>query len=106
MALSVAPGEWIELGAGDAPEDGVDITHVRAMLRLSGPGASDALSYLCALDLSDTMTPNGAAARTLVADVATELIRDDQGDEPSYVLLVSRSFATHLWERLQAVASL
>jgi heterotetrameric sarcosine oxidase gamma subunit len=59
------------------------------------------LERVCAIDLSDSMTPNGAAARTLVAGVATELIRDDVAAEPSYLLLMSRSFARAVWERLE-----
>ncbi len=104
LVLSVAPGEWIVLG--DRPEgvDAVDLTHVRAAIRLTGPAATPVLEHLCALDLSDDMTPNGAAARTLVAGVATELVRDDIAGAPAYLLLVSRSFAAHTWERLAAVA--
>jgi len=102
LVFSISPGEWLVIG-GTAPPDGVDLTHVRAMFRLSGSGARDLLGHLCAIDLSDQMTPNGAAARTLVAGVATELVRDDVADEPSYLLLLSRSFARAVWERLLAV---
>jgi len=100
LVFSVAPGELIIVGEAARPADAVDITHVRAMFRLSGVGARHALEHLCSIDLGDEMTPNGAAARTLVAAVATELVRDDQGEEVSYLLLVSRSFAQHVWDRL------
>ena len=103
LALAVAPGEWIAVG-GKAPDDAVDLSHVRAMYRLAGPDARLLLSHVCALDLGDLMTPNGSAARTLVAGVATELVRDDTGDEVSYLLLMSRSFAHSVWERLTEVA--
>ena len=103
LVFSVAPDEWIAVGVGDLPVDAVDITHVRAMFRLSGAGARRTLEHLCALDLSETMTPHGAAARTLVAGVATELIRDDVAGELSYLLLMSRSFAQHVWDRVGAV---
>jgi sarcosine oxidase gamma subunit len=43
------------------------------------------------------MFPNGAAARTLVAGVATELVRDDVDGATSYLLLPSRSFGNYLW---------
>ena len=105
LTFSVAPGEWIGVGMEDRPPDAIDITHVRAMFRLTGGGAREVLERLCALDLSEPMTPNRAAARTLVADVATELIRDDVDDEPSYLLLISRSFARHVWDRLVAVGN-
>lgn len=104
LALSVTPGEWIEVSGSDAPAAGVDVTHVRAMFRLTGPGARPVLEHVCALDLSDLMTPNLAAARTLVAGVATELVREDIDGELSYLLLVSRSFAAHTWDRLVAAA--
>ncbi len=103
LVFSVAPGEWVEIGAGGLPPDAVDITHVRAMFRLSGAGARRALEHLCALDLSETMTPHGAAARALIAGVATELIRDDVDGELSYLLLMSRSFAQHVWGRVATV---
>jgi len=105
LVFCIAPGEWIELGAGEPPADAVDMTHVRAMFRLNGPGSRTVLEQLCALDLSDSMTPNDAAARTLVAATACELVRDDVDQELSYLLLVSRSFARHLWDRLIEVAT-
>lgn len=102
LVFSISPGEWIAIG--DRPGDGdFDLTHVRAMLRLTGPGAGRVLGHVCAIDLGDDMTPNGGAARTLVAGVAAELVRDDVAHEPSYLVLISRSFATHVWERLVAV---
>lgn len=104
LVVCVAPAEW--LSVGDRPETGdvVDLTHVRAAIRISGQGARKVLEHACALDLSDEMTPNGAAARTLVAGVATEIVRDDQEGEPSYLLLMSRSFARSLWEALESAA--
>ena len=102
LVFSISPGEWIIIG-GSAPAGSADLTHVRAMFRLSGPGATEVLEAVCAIDLSDQMTPNGAAARTLVAGVATELVRDDVAGERSYLLLMSRSFARAVWDRLLAV---
>lgn len=102
LVFSVSPGQWIVVG--DRPSaDAVDLTHVRAMFRVSGPGAKNLLERVCGLDLSDGMTPHGRAARTLVAGVATELVRDDLRGEPSYLLLMSRSFGRHVWDRLVAV---
>lgn len=94
LVWSVTPGEWTVLG--DRPEDAVDLTHVRAMLRLTGDDTATLINRVCALDLSDAMFPNGAAARTLFAGVATEIVRDDEGDTPSYLLLPSRSYSTYL----------
>lgn len=100
LVFSVAPGEWLILGDRPGGIDVVDLTHVRAMFRLIGTGARAMLEHVCAIDLSDEMTPNGAAARTLIAGVATELVRDDTPEGPSYLLLMSRSFARHVWDRL------
>lgn len=105
LVFSISPGEWIVVG-GPPPAGAVDLTHVRAMFRLSGSGARNVLEHVCAIDLSDPITPDRAAARTLVAGVATELVRDETQGEPSYLLLVSRSFAMHIWDRLVAIGSL
>lgn len=96
LVWSVTPGEWTVLG--NRPEEAVDLTHVRAMFRLTGREAATVINRVCALDLGDAMFPNGAAARTLFAGVATEIIRADQGDLPSYLLLPSRSFSTYVLE--------
>lgn len=105
MAFGVSPGEWIVIGGRPDGNDVVDLTHVRGAFRLTGTGARSVLEHVCALDLSDAMTPDGAAARTLVAGVATELVRDDAAGEPSYLLLMSRSFARSVWERLEAAGA-
>ena len=103
IVFAVAPDEWMVLGE-QADDEAVDITHVRAMFRVSGSDARFLLSHVCALDLSDEMTPDGSAARTLVAGVATELVRDDVDGAASYLLLMSRSFAHSVWERLVDVS--
>ena len=102
LVFSISPGEWIVVG-GRPSADAVDLTHVRALFRISGRGARNLLERVCALDLSEDMTPDGGAARTLVAGVATELVRKDREGEPTYLLLMSRSFAWHMWNRLVAV---
>ena len=94
LVWSVSPGEWTVLGA--EPDDSVDLTHVRAMFRLTGGDAVTLMNRVCALDFDDGMFPNGAAARTLFAGVATEIVRDDQGDVASYLLLPSRSYSTYV----------
>lgn len=96
LIWSVTPGEWTVLGS--RPDSAVDLTHVRAMFRLTGIDAATLINRVCALDLSDGMFPNGAAARTLFAGVATEIIRDDEHGAPSYLLLPSRSFSTYVLE--------
>jgi heterotetrameric sarcosine oxidase gamma subunit len=100
LVWSVTPGEWTVLG--NRPSDEVvDLTHVRSMFRLTGAEAAELLNRICTLDLSDGMFPNGAAARTLVAGVATEVVRDDIETTPSYLILPSRSFGTYLWDVIE-----
>lgn len=95
LVWSVSPGEWTVLG--DRPDgETVDLTHVRAMFRLTGDQAATLINRVCGLDLSDGMFPSGAAARTLFAGVATELVRDDIDGVPSYLIVPSRSFTTYI----------
>lgn len=94
LVWSVSPGEWTVLG--DRPDGAVDLTHVRAMFRLTGALASTLINRVCALDLDDGMFPDGAAARTSFAGVATEIVREDEKRTPSYLLLPSSSFGTYV----------
>lgn len=100
LVWSVTPGEWTVVGPAPQPDGVVDLTHVRVMFRLTGPDSPRLLAKICALDLGDEMFPNGAAARTLVAGVATELVRDDHEGERSFLILPSRSFGRYLLEVL------
>lgn len=100
LVWSVSPGEWTVLG--EHPDgEAVDLTHVRAMFRLTGDDAAELINRVCALDLSEGMFPGGAAARTLFAGVATELVRDDVEGAPSFLIVPSRSFATYLLEVIE-----
>lgn len=100
LIWSVSPGEWTVTGPRPDQDPAVDLTHVRVMFRLTGEEARPLLAKVCALDLTDAMFPGGAAARTLVAGVATELVRDDQDRVPSYLILPSRSFGRYVHEVL------
>lgn len=99
LEWSTSPGELTVEGICVEGRD-VDLTHVRAVFRLSGVAARSVLEKLCALDLADDMFPSGTAGRTLVAGVVAELVRDDLDDEPSYLLVPSRSFAAFLWDAI------
>lgn len=100
LVWSVTPGEWTVLGRRPEAE-AVDLTHVRAMLRLTGDDAAKLINRVCGLDLSDGMFPSGAAARTLFAGVATEIVRDDIDDKPSYLIVPSSSFKTYILEVIE-----
>lgn len=100
LVWSVSPGEWTITGSRPDRDPVVELTHVRVMFRLTGENARSLLAKVCALDLGDAMFPMGAAARTLVAGVATELVRDDQNGVLSFLILPSRSFARYLHDVL------
>jgi heterotetrameric sarcosine oxidase gamma subunit len=89
---------------GDDPVSVVDVTHGRALMRLSGADADRVLAKLCAIDLSDAVSPHGTAFRSSVAKVATDVIRDDlpgsDGTELSYLLHCERSSGQYLFDAL------
>lgn len=97
VAYSTAPGETMLLGhtPPDPGDTAVDMTHVRAVLQLSGDAAARVLAKVCGLDFSDAMFGTGSAGRTLMAHMAAEVVRDDD-EGPCYLLVTSRSFAQHL----------
>ncbi|MDN5931342.1 MAG: hypothetical protein L0I24_09815, partial [Pseudonocardia sp.] len=117
LVVGSGPGEWLVLGGADgrdelvarlerlADQPGefasvVDLTHGRALLRLHGADAAAALAKVCAIDLSDDVTPNGAALRTSVAKVVTDLVRDDADGVPGYLLHCERSSGRYLFDAL------
>jgi len=114
------PGEWLLLAApGQGPAlaarmgdlaarcpgelvTATDLTHGRALIRLTGPRAAGVLAKVCGIDTSEPVTPDGAAFRTSVAAVATDVIRDDTGGVPSYLLHCERSSGAYLFGELLA----
>jgi heterotetrameric sarcosine oxidase gamma subunit len=91
------------LAAESAPEEFVtvvDLTHGRALVRITGQEAAGLLARLCGVDLHDDMTPNGAAFRASVAGIATGVIRDDRAGAPSYFLHCERSSGQYLFDAL------
>jgi heterotetrameric sarcosine oxidase gamma subunit len=91
MATDSAPEEFVSV---------VDLTHGRALMRITGPDAADLLARLCGTDLEDDMAPDGAALRSAVAGVATDIIRDDRAGVPSYLLHCERSSGQYLFGAL------
>ncbi|MGD6980164.1 MULTISPECIES: 2Fe-2S iron-sulfur cluster-binding protein [Citricoccus] len=117
LVIGSGPGEWLVLAepcsgtrvladlgrlADDAEEQVsvVDLTHGRAMFRLTGREVTDLLASVCALDLSDDLVPDGSTLRTTVAGVVTDLVRLDEGGRPSYLLHCERSSGIYLSETL------
>jgi heterotetrameric sarcosine oxidase gamma subunit len=124
LVVGSGPGEWLLLAgpgqdvdpervtAPDPSASWVDLTHGRALIRLNGKSAPTVLAQVCGVDLSDTITPDGAAFRTSVAALATDVIRDDlpgaagsggvtpPGSTPSYLLHCERSSGQYLFDAL------
>jgi len=118
LVIGSGPGEWLLLAPPGWAEEVVarlptagengwvstfDVTHGRALVRLSGASAPALLSKVCAIDLADAVTPNGAAFRSSVATLVTDVVRDDlaeQGGEPSYLLGCERSSGQYLFDAL------
>ena len=96
LVYSTSPNEWTVLGDISTEMRWIDLTHVRAVIRISGADTTSLLAKVCALDFGDAMFPNGAAARTSVAKTASEVVRDDQAGTRSYLIVTSRSFGEYL----------
>ena len=103
-AAAAAVAGWLDTVAADsAPEEFVsvvDLTHGRALMRITGPDAAELMARLCGADLHDDMAPDGAALRAPVAGVATDIIRDDRAGVPSYLLHCERSSGQYLFGAL------
>jgi heterotetrameric sarcosine oxidase gamma subunit len=105
---AAAVTDWLATVAADAAGDEfvstTDLTHGRALVRVTGPDAAGLLARLCGTDLEDDMAPDGAALRSAVAGVATDIIRDDtmidRAAVPSYLLHCERSSGQYLFGAL------
>ncbi|MPZ00405.1 MAG: FAD-dependent oxidoreductase [Actinophytocola sp.] len=117
VVVGSGPGEWLVLGSPggqdkllsrmrdlveNTGEFGtvIDQTHGRALLKLSGNHAKDLLAKVCGVDLSDAATPDGAALRTSVARLVTDVIRLDDNGVPTYLLHCERSSGQYLFDAL------
>jgi heterotetrameric sarcosine oxidase gamma subunit len=106
LVVGSGPGEWTVLGDDSPPEpDGdfvsvIDVTHGRALMRLTGARAASLLAKLCAIDFSERVTPNGAAFRSSVAKLVTDVARDDRDGRPSYLVHCERSSGQYLFDAL------
>lgn len=121
LVVGSGPGEWLVLGApgtggdllagvgsivADSEEFAsvVDVTHGRALMRLTGEATPLLLSKVCAIDLADRVVPNGSAFRSSVARIVTDVVRDDRADGAagtrSYLLHCERSSGQYLADSL------
>jgi heterotetrameric sarcosine oxidase gamma subunit len=119
LVVGSGPGEWFvlappgaavqvagwltKMAADSAAEEFVsvvDLTHGRALIRITGRDAAELMARLCGVDLHDDMVPDGAALRAPVAGVATDITRDDRAGVPSYLLHCERSSGQYLFGAL------
>ena len=115
LVVGSGPGEWLLLGppgasavvAGrveEVPNEEVvsvfDATHGRALMRITGAKTVDLLAKVCGIDLSEEVTPDGAAFRSSVAKLVTDVVRDDRDGERSYLLHCERSSGQYLFDAL------
>lgn len=118
LEIGSDPGGWLTIGpvggagvivanlssaTADAAElvSVIDLTHARALVRLTGDDSVGVLAKVCAIDLADHVTPNLRAFRSSVAKVVTDLVRDDLADGTrSYLLHCERSSGQHLFDCL------
>jgi len=77
-----------------------DATHARALMRITGARAPDLLAKVCAIDFADEVTPDGAAFRSSLAKLVTDVVRDDRGGSRSYLLHCERSSGQYLFDAL------
>ncbi|QIE56249.1 hypothetical protein G5B40_12730 [Pikeienuella piscinae] len=122
VALALAPGQWfiacadaesdlearIRAAAGDRG-DVTDISDGFVALTLSGRRARDVLARLSTLDYADANFPEGAVARTIMAQIGVVIRRLPDVDEPTYALETARSsarsFAHDVATAISAVAA-
>jgi heterotetrameric sarcosine oxidase gamma subunit len=101
-AMAAQAGSTAGQGAGEAVSV-LDLTHGRALMRLTGSRAPDVLATVCGIDLSEEITPDGAAFRAPVAALATDVIRDDVAGVRSYLLHCERSSGRYLFDAITSV---
>jgi sarcosine oxidase subunit alpha len=97
---NAAVAERVEQVQDDELVSVFDATHGRALMRITGARAADLLAKVCGVDLSDEVTPDGAAFRSSVAKLVTDVVRDDQGGMRSYLLHCERSSGQYLFDAL------
>jgi heterotetrameric sarcosine oxidase gamma subunit len=115
LVVGSGPGEWLLLATPgtsvavtqrveEVPGEGLisvfDATHGLALLRITGARAPDLLAKVCAIDFSEAVTPDGAAFRSSVAELVTDIVRDDRAGEISYLLHCERSSGQYLFDIL------
>jgi len=112
--LWLGPDEWLVLGPPNSeaatlralatalgPEGAaVDVTSNRVAVEVAGADARDVLATCCNLDLHPRAFGPGRCAGTLLG--TAQVVLEQTGDEPAFVLLVRRSFLAYVIDWLVA----
>jgi heterotetrameric sarcosine oxidase gamma subunit len=77
-----------------------DFTHGKAVLKLSGAAAPEALLKVCGLDFHETAFPNMQVKQTSAAKIKTLVARCDENDTYTFLLHADRPFGQYLWDIL------
>jgi sarcosine oxidase subunit gamma len=102
-ALWLGPDEWLIVSAVEFPSSSsfrvangtlTDVSHGRAVLRLSGPDVCQVLAKGCPLDLDVRDFPVGACAQTAIAKINVIL---DRVQPQVFDLYCPRSHAGSFW---------
>lgn len=110
--LWLGPDEWLHVGhpgagAADAlaacASAVVDVSHGRAVMRIAGPHAADALAKGLPLDLRPHAFPAGCCAQSVMARCNVLVHRLD--DTPAYDVFVMRSYGRSVWHFLCEAAA-
>jgi methylglutamate dehydrogenase subunit D len=115
--IGIAPGQWLAVAEGKAAlallaklaagvkglATIVDQSDGKAVLRVSGPRARDALAKGCSLDLNPRVFKLGSAATTSVALIDCVIWQVDE--TPTYDLAVPSSYAGSFWSWITASAA-
>ncbi len=110
LVTGSGPGEWLVLGQVG---EGRALRHRLAEMAAQMAGeelisvldlTAGLLAKVCGIDLADARTPNGAAFRSSVARLVTDVVRDDRestsGTVRSYLLHTERSYGQYLFDAL------
>lgn len=93
--------------APDIPADQgtvLDLSHGRALVRISGDQARAVMMRLTSIDLRDPAFPDGSVAATGAHHTPWTLFRRDDG-APAYEVLIMRSYAQDFWDQLQHLSA-
>lgn len=85
-ALNTAGGALFDVSAG------------RVAWTISGPRAMDVLAKGCTLDFHPRAFATGTCAQSVFGHV--NVLIDKRNDEPTFSMMVARSFARHVWHAL------